>query len=100
MNPGQPSRRRPHQISTATMPTPDNVLAMVARYVYIPAAFAFVLSFIRLPHDHWLGNPPEPIFAFIGPALVVLSCGLVTTAWYVLRAAMWAYGKGLLLVGK
>lgn len=51
-------------------------------------AIAFVVSFLPLPEDLWLGNSGSPLFAPIAPCLALIALGLLCVTWWLLRLLM------------
>ncbi|KAF8239028.1 PGAP1-domain-containing protein [Tricholoma matsutake] len=62
---------------------------------------SFLISFLPLPVEYYLGNEGDILFAPIAPLLLFIASGLVFVSWWVLVVLMWPLGKvGILLVGR
>jgi hypothetical protein len=62
---------------------------------------SFLVSFVPLPVDYYLGNEGEALFAPIAPVLLLLASGLVFVTWWVLTILMWSIGNiGTLFLGR
>jgi hypothetical protein len=62
---------------------------------------SFLISFLPLPVDYYLGNEGEMTFAPIAPLLLLIASGLVVVSWWVLAILMWPLGKvGIMFLGR
>jgi GPI inositol-deacylase len=55
--------------------------------------FSFIISFVPLPENYYLGNRGEPMFAPLAPFLLLLATGIVCLSWWVLQVLMWPIRK-------
>jgi glycosylphosphatidylinositol deacylase len=75
------------------MPTVDQSLSTYSHKTLRGLMLAsFLVSFIPLPVDYYLGNEGEALFAPIAPVLLFIASGLVFVSWWVLTILMWSIG--------
>lgn len=84
------------------MPTVDQSLSTYSHRTLQGLMLAsFLVSFVPLPVDYYLGNEGEALFAPIAPVLLLLASGLVFVTWWVLTILMWSIGNiGTLFLGR
>ncbi|KAL0577563.1 GPI inositol deacylase [Marasmius crinis-equi] len=78
----------------AAIPSVSRSLETFGRRTYPKLLIAsFVISFIPLPEEYYLGNAGTYVFAPIAPILLTMATGLVCVSWALLNVLMWPMEK-------
>lgn len=78
----------------ALMPTIEQSLSRFGRQK-LPKLLlgSFLVSFVPLYGDLYLGNRGEPLLSLIAPLILLVATGLVFVSWWALVVLMWPLGK-------
>jgi glycosylphosphatidylinositol deacylase len=52
----------------------------------------FLISFVPLPKQYYLGGGGDPVFSPLAPILLLVATGLVCVSWWLLSVLMWPMG--------
>ncbi|KAF5388432.1 hypothetical protein D9615_000673 [Tricholomella constricta] len=75
------------------MPSVKDSLSYYGQHTFRKLLLAsFVVAFIALPVDYYIGTRGGPLFAPLAPLLLLVASGLVYVSWWVLMCLMWPIG--------